>query len=742
MKLYRGYNSQYNNYGIPSGSNHIWTTDDINYANEYYDSVVEFEIDENELNVADIYDLWEVLGDEEGEFDPIDLDNEEAQALIDNNYNCLIFDTPSDETVYVLLDKKLIKSVRNINNVIQEAGYSGWSKSNNAIEAESENKFPASIAAKKLGVSTEAIRVYIPTSEWHHYSSYYNEVKVYDITPYLMLKNNDAEINELYDSDEIEEFKAIYKLMKEFTKQEKVNKDGKKYKANVEYIEWSGTRSHPKANIKQYNNITVIEKGQFYTFILPDKTEVRKKIGSNGTKVISVDEAKKRVQKEKEELKLMKQRFAEFKKNTSAKALKFLRNNIETNSDGTHLYIKGRKPSQYDYDNLSKFFQKGEKRLTSKHPYMLSTNGVYLEQWDGEKWIPMEDNTLSETGEHLPFYYVKQFIEKNKMTENKRDKFDNVIQEILRIAGVKELNESYMKTDKGIIYYTKSENVFLNTLNARFKNIPVRVIYDLKNGLYIFGDANTFVHTQMMNYILVNTKIYSTKGWNQSYFNEDGNYWRDGYIEDNLFKLQCALFQIIWDNDIEKYTRYDGYDTGYFTTIDNKMYVVCRENELKYCEKVPLLWNNHWFSQKYDNMKDFQLNEEIVHSEMAIDPEFGDEYMKIILKNPTRQELYKEGMTFCRVLEDNKGNFYFADAVLYVHWEMEEELSSYGAYSQEMFYDYHKNLFMQRQDEYEDKNLLAKEAEETEKSLRNNPYISLTFGNFKYEAIFGEPLGY
>lgn len=114
------------------------------------------------------------------------------------------------------------------------------------------------------------------------------------------------------------------------------------------------------------------------------------------------------------------------------------------------------------------------------------------------------------------------------------------------------------------------------------------------------------------------------------------------------------------------------------------MYVACRQNELKYCEKVPLLWNNHWFSQKYDNMKDFQLNEEIVHSEMAIDPEFGDEYMKIILKNPTRQELYKEGMTFCRVLEDNKGNFYFADAVLYVHWEMEEELSSYGAYSQEM----------------------------------------------------------
>lgn len=290
MKLYRGYNSQYNNYGIPSGSNHIWTTDDINYANEYYDSVVEFEIDENELNVADIYDLWEVLGDEEGEFDPIDLDNEEAQALIDNNYNCLIFDTPSDETVYVLLDKKLIKSVRNI---------------------------------------------------------------------------------------------------------------------------------------------------------------------------------------------------------------------------------------------------------------------------------------------------------------DKQDNYNDTINEVLRIAGVTQINES----------------------------------------------------------------------------------WTD-------------------DSDL------------------------------------------------YDIYEDYQLNEEIVHSEMAIDPEFGDEYMKIILKNPTRQELYKEDMTFCRVLEDNKGNFYFADAYLYVHWEMEEELSSYGAYSQEMFYDYHKNLFMQRQDEYEDENLLAKEAKETEKSLRKNSYISSTFGNFKYEAIFGEPLGY
>lgn len=52
MKLYRGYNKDYPNWGIRPNQNYIWTTDDIDYALEYaklFDNggLVEFDVDEN-----------------------------------------------------------------------------------------------------------------------------------------------------------------------------------------------------------------------------------------------------------------------------------------------------------------------------------------------------------------------------------------------------------------------------------------------------------------------------------------------------------------------------------------------------------------------------------------------------------------------------------------------------------------------------------------------------------------------
>ena len=292
---------------------------------------------------------------------------------------------------------------------IKEAGYYGYSKSNNAISAEEEGKFPASVAAKKLGVSTGAIENYISTTEWHHYSSHYNKVYVYDITPYLMLKNNE-DMSDMYDEDEIEEYKQNYQKMKEYTKKErekkKEEKEGQKYKANVEYIEWTGSRNYPKPIYHKYENIWVIEKGQYYTFILPNGDEVRKMKGSNGTYVDSVKHVK-------EVNKIMKERFKEFKKNTSLKTLRFIRdNNLVPNSSYTKYYVSGRKPTQHDYYNLEEFLKKGELRLCSKSQMGLSTSGAYLEQWNGKEWIPVEDNIKNTTENSMPIKYedIKKFL--------------------------------------------------------------------------------------------------------------------------------------------------------------------------------------------------------------------------------------------------------------------------------------------------------------------------------------------
>jgi hypothetical protein len=63
----------------------------------------------------------------------------------------------------------------------QVAGYDRRrGKSNNAVDAERENWFPASLLAQKLGVSTATIKETMEPVEWHHTSGWFNETDYYD----------------------------------------------------------------------------------------------------------------------------------------------------------------------------------------------------------------------------------------------------------------------------------------------------------------------------------------------------------------------------------------------------------------------------------------------------------------------------------------------------------------------------------------------------------------------------------
>ena len=139
------------------------------------------------------------------------------------------------------------------------AGYSGFSKSNNALDAEDEGLMTATAAAKALGVSAAAIKEILYPSEWHHTSGWYNRTNYYNISD---LSEEKLSALKAYKADN-----SVYE-----------------YQADVEWIEWSGSRRHPKANKFSAENILVTEKGCFYTFHLPNRT-VRKKIDSNGTRV-------------------------------------------------------------------------------------------------------------------------------------------------------------------------------------------------------------------------------------------------------------------------------------------------------------------------------------------------------------------------------------------------------------------------------------------------------------------------
>jgi len=146
------------------------------------------------------------------------------------------------------------------------AGYDGFSKSNNAREAECQGYFPASVLAKKLGVSAVAIKALLTPGEWHHTSSWYNATDYY----YL------PEAHE-----KIEELKAYKKEI-----------HVEKWICNVKFLEWSGSRNYPVAKEFKLENIVVEEKGDWFLFYLPDGTIKRKKKFSNGTKVDYISKIK------------------------------------------------------------------------------------------------------------------------------------------------------------------------------------------------------------------------------------------------------------------------------------------------------------------------------------------------------------------------------------------------------------------------------------------------------------------
>ncbi len=162
------------------------------------------------------------------------------------------------------------------------AGYHGYSKSNNALIAEEELKFPASVAARKLGVSIGAIKTILSPCEWHHTSGYFNRTDYYFIGALLALKSG-RDVSS-FDEEE-EEIRATWEKLQAF---KPVKATEKKYRANVRYLEWGGTRRRPKATERVFDDIIVVEKGQFYTFLTPSGG-VRKKVGSNGTQVEEVE---------------------------------------------------------------------------------------------------------------------------------------------------------------------------------------------------------------------------------------------------------------------------------------------------------------------------------------------------------------------------------------------------------------------------------------------------------------------
>lgn len=353
-------------------------------------------------------------------------------------------------------------------------GYHGYSKSNNAVAAEKEGRFPASVAAKKLGVKTGAIKLHLDTNEWHHTSNRYNKTMYYDIADLLLYKEGGREALEAkgYDAEDIDTVENTYNDMKAY-KEPKA--DEQVYRADVEYVEWGGTRSHPKANVQNHKNIVVREKGSFYTFTLPNGTTVRKKIGSNGTSVTKRATAEEVAQ------------YQEHLDGVGEKMMQFLdenRGRFDQSFSGT-IYPQGRKPSSANYNDPSSFFHKGEQILRQ------DGKDAVLQEWTGSAWKDVE-RTEGKTPSLLMFsasevaraeespirYSVRQTNKRNvnsSWIKRKFGKTKNLTHEIRvkdAITNLTGLKVAWGHTDKDIIYDEKQGVIRTRTAQDWGRVVP------------------------------------------------------------------------------------------------------------------------------------------------------------------------------------------------------------------------------------------------------------------------------
>lgn len=163
------------------------------------------------------------------------------------------------------------------------AGYCGLSKSNNAITAESEGKFPASVLAKRLGVKTGAIKALMTPCEWHHTSKHYNCTDYYDGELLECLDLDDAK-DWGYDEDATAEG---LQLLDSLRKWEPPKKNTKTWRnCTVSWLEWGGTRKHPTVTEETADGCTVDWKGgKFCVVTFADGATMRKGTNTRGFEV-------------------------------------------------------------------------------------------------------------------------------------------------------------------------------------------------------------------------------------------------------------------------------------------------------------------------------------------------------------------------------------------------------------------------------------------------------------------------
>ena len=338
-----------------------------------------------------------------------------------------------------------------------------------------------------------------------------------------------------------------------------------------------------------------------------------------------------------------------------------------------------------------------ENKLKSKNlPYEETMGEFYYYQdnlfatrddWDTEEEYQEYKNDWYESLKSMPYI---------------RNNFGNFKAEIF---GGERLYEEIAYSSKQDLSDIILKNPTRNELRE-YNNVKEwRIIQDTE-GNYYFGDAMVYIHSDLENALLKNG-IDSVSA-------DVDNYGIVFYsMPANVFYYR--LLNLVNDEDIEK-----EYLKSY----------------------LPKAFPNSKLERSNDDDEDLdeQLNEEIIHAEKSN----YDDYMAVVLKNPTKRELRENGLYRSRFICFEDGTWLFFDSMQWIH---EQILSKYRSNSRSVgmgFYDYNTNefIFMESMNHDEGEEGYDEEVSYYEnkckKWLLTKPYIRETFGLNPNVTVYGD----
>jgi hypothetical protein len=168
------------------------------------------------------------------------------------------------------------------------AGYHGYSKSHNALAAEGQGIYPASVLARKLRVTTAAVTALMPRAEWHHTSGWYTETDYYAGAVLIALAAGDLRtaLREAGGAEDAREQREVLARLRAYTPPH-AGQSRTWSGCTVRWLEWGGTRHHPTAVQRTADNCEIEWRGRQTLYIDGAKASRRltKRLGTNGFEI-------------------------------------------------------------------------------------------------------------------------------------------------------------------------------------------------------------------------------------------------------------------------------------------------------------------------------------------------------------------------------------------------------------------------------------------------------------------------